>query len=171
MQMIQNFSHCLQIPSCNLISTGLNWKWKQRLWGMGRFIVLRLLLPYIRLVYLLSCPTVCNPMDSSLPVSSAQSTSQARILEWVGTSFSTGSSWSRDETMYPALASGSFYYWATRKARMHLEDFYFITMVMACLTEEEGQISERTFSLLLFISTIFEKDFLFMDFCWIRETF
>ena len=39
---------------------------------------------------------------------------------------------------------------------MHLEDFYFITMGMACLTEEEAQISERTFSLLLFISTIFE---------------
>lgn len=48
---------------------------------MGRFIILRLLLPYMPCFYLLSHPTVCNPMDSSLPVSSAQSTSQARILE------------------------------------------------------------------------------------------
>ena len=92
MQMIQNFSHCLQIPSCNLISTGLNWKWKQQLWGMGSFIFLRLLLTYIHLVYLLSCPAVCNPLDSNLPVSSAHRISQARMLERVATS------WPRDET-------------------------------------------------------------------------
>ena len=31
----------------------------------------------------LSCPTLCNPMDCSLPGSSVQGTFQARILEWV----------------------------------------------------------------------------------------
>ena len=30
-----------------------------------------------------SCPTLCDPMDSSLPGSSTQGIFQARILEWV----------------------------------------------------------------------------------------
>ena len=31
-----------------------------------------------------SCPTLCNPMDCSLPGSSVPGILQARILEWVG---------------------------------------------------------------------------------------
>ena len=31
-----------------------------------------------------SCPTLCNPMDCSLPGSSVHGILQARILEWVG---------------------------------------------------------------------------------------
>ena len=30
------------------------------------------------------CPTLCDPMDCSLPASSAHAILQARILEWVG---------------------------------------------------------------------------------------
>ena len=30
-----------------------------------------------------SCPTICDPMDCSLPGSSVQGVFQARILEWV----------------------------------------------------------------------------------------
>ena len=33
-----------------------------------------------------SCPTLCNPMDYSLPDSSVHRTSQVRILEWVAIS-------------------------------------------------------------------------------------
>ena len=39
-----------------------------------------------------SCPTLCNPMDSSLPGSSVHGIFQARVLEWVANSFSRGSS-------------------------------------------------------------------------------
>ena len=39
-----------------------------------------------------SCPTVCDPMDCSLPGSSVHGIFQARILEWVAISFSGGSS-------------------------------------------------------------------------------
>ena len=35
-----------------------------------------------------SCPTLCDPIDSSLPGSSAPGILQARILEWVAISFS-----------------------------------------------------------------------------------
>ena len=38
------------------------------------------------------CLTLCNPMDCSLPGSSVHGILQARILEWVAISFSTGSS-------------------------------------------------------------------------------
>ena len=43
-----------------------------------------------------SCPTLCDPMDSSLPGSSAHGILQARILEWVAISVSRGSSQSRN---------------------------------------------------------------------------
>ena len=37
-----------------------------------------------------SCPTLCNPIDSSLPGFSVHGIFQARILEWVASSFSRG---------------------------------------------------------------------------------
>ena len=45
-----------------------------------------------------SCPTLCDPMDCSLPRSSIHGIFQARVLEWVAISFSRGSSWPRDQT-------------------------------------------------------------------------
>ena len=36
-----------------------------------------------------SCPTLCNPMDCSLPGSSVHGIFQARVLEWVAIAFST----------------------------------------------------------------------------------
>ena len=43
-----------------------------------------------------SCPTLCNPMDCSLPGSSLHGILQARVLEWVAIAFSRGSSRPRD---------------------------------------------------------------------------
>ena len=45
-----------------------------------------------------SCPTLCNPMDCSLPGSSVHGILQARILEWVAVPSSRGSSGPRDRT-------------------------------------------------------------------------
>ena len=39
-----------------------------------------------------SCPTLCDPMDCSPPVSSVHGILQARILEWVVIPLSRGSS-------------------------------------------------------------------------------
>ena len=36
-----------------------------------------------------SCPTLCDPMDCTLPGSSVYGILQARILEWVAISFSS----------------------------------------------------------------------------------
>ena len=52
-----------------------------------------------------SRPTLCNPLDP--PGSSVFGILQARILEWVATPFSRGSSQPRDWTQSPALQVGS----------------------------------------------------------------
>ena len=45
-----------------------------------------------------SCPTLCDPMDCSLPGSSVHGIFQARIMKWLAISFSRGSSRPRDRT-------------------------------------------------------------------------
>ena len=45
-----------------------------------------------------SHPTLCDPMDCSQPDSSVHGALQARILEWVSTHSTRGSSWHRDRT-------------------------------------------------------------------------
>ena len=40
-----------------------------------------------------SCPTLCDPIDGSLPGSSVPGILQARILEWVAISFSNAWKW------------------------------------------------------------------------------
>ena len=62
------------------------------------------------------CPTLCNPMNCSLPGSSVHGILQARILEQVAISFSRGSSWLRDWTWVSCIASRCFNIWATREA-------------------------------------------------------
>ena len=42
-----------------------------------------------------SCPTLCNPIDSSPPGSPVPGILQARTLEWVAISFSNAWKWSR----------------------------------------------------------------------------
>ena len=44
----------------------------------------------------LSCPTLCNPVNYSLPGSSVHGALQARLLDWVAISYSMGSSSPKD---------------------------------------------------------------------------
>ena len=58
----------------------------------------KILLKYINIVAaaaksLQSCPTLCNPTDSSLQGSAGPGTLQARTLEWVAISFSNAWKW------------------------------------------------------------------------------
>ena len=62
-----------------------------------------------------SCPTLCNPMDCSLPGFSIHGILQARILEWVAISFSGGSFWPRDQTRVSLIVGRHFITWATRE--------------------------------------------------------
>ena len=63
-----------------------------------------------------SCPTLCDPVDCSLPGSSIHRILQARILEWVTISFSRGSSQPRDWTRVSRIGGRRFNSWATREA-------------------------------------------------------
>ena len=55
-----------------------------------------------------SCPTLCNPMDCSLPGSSLHGILQARVLKWVAISFSRGSSRPRKRTQVSCIAGRRF---------------------------------------------------------------
>ena len=64
------------------------------------------------------CPTLCNPMDYSLPGSSVLGILQARVLEWITFPFSRESSQPRDWTWVSCIAGGFFTIWVTREAPM-----------------------------------------------------
>ena len=53
---------------------------------------------FVRAKLLQSCSTLCDPLDCSPPGSSVHGILQARILEWVATSFLPWISQSRDQT-------------------------------------------------------------------------
>ena len=64
------------------------------------------------------CPSLCNPMDCSLPGSSVHGILQARILEWFAISFSRGSSGPRNQThisCVSCITGGVFILWAIGK--------------------------------------------------------
>ena len=56
-----------------------------------------------------SCPTLCDPMECSLPGSSVRSVFQARVLEWVAISVCRVSSWPRDRTQVSRIVSKMLY--------------------------------------------------------------
>ena len=62
-----------------------------------------------------SCPTLRDPMDCSLPGSSAHGIFQARVLEWLAISFSRGSSQPMDQTQVSHIVGRCFTVWATRE--------------------------------------------------------
>ena len=64
-----------------------------------------------------SCPTLCDPMNCSLPGSSLHGIFQARVLEWVAIAFSRGSSRPRDRTRVSCIAGRHFTVWASREVK------------------------------------------------------
>ena len=66
---------------------------------------------------ILPCPTLCDPMDCSLPGSSVHGILQARILERVAISSSRRSSQPRDWTQVSCSAGRFFTIWATREVQ------------------------------------------------------
>ena len=75
-----------------------------RLWFLNTILIYIYIYIYTHVcvfLYMLvaqSFPTLCDPMDCSLPGSSVYGILQARILEWVTIPFSRGSSRPRDQT-------------------------------------------------------------------------
>ena len=67
------------------------------------------------------CPTVCDPMDCSLPGCSVHGILQAKILKWVAIPFSRGSSQPRDWIQVSCIAGRFFTVWATREDSVKCE--------------------------------------------------
>ena len=68
-----------------------------------------------------SCPTLCNPMDYSLPGSSVHGIFQARVLEWVAISFTRGYSWPRDRTWVSHIVGRRNVYGLPKKNSKNIE--------------------------------------------------
>ena len=92
------------------------------------------------------CPTLCNPMDYSLPGSSVHGISPARVLKWVVISFSRGSSWSRDWTWVSCIGRGILYHWTTREAPNYPFGPILITGVLKSRQPSLGVPRERNVS-------------------------
>ena len=63
-----------------------------------------------------ACPTLCDPMDYSLPDSSVIKILQARILEWIAIPFSRGFLQPRDQTWVTCITGKFSTLSATREA-------------------------------------------------------
>ena len=59
------------------------------------------------------CPTLCDPMDCSLPGSSVHGIFQAIVLEWVAISFARESSRPTDWTRFSRIVDRCFTIWAS----------------------------------------------------------
>ena len=71
-----------------------------------------------------SGPTLCNPMDCSLPGSSVHGIFQAKILKWVAIPFSRGYSQPRNRTWVSCIAG---WFFPTRAARISSVQFSSVT--------------------------------------------
>ena len=69
-----------------------------------------------------SCPTLCDPMDCSLPGTSVHGIFQAIVLEWIAISFSRGSSQPRDQTRVSHIVDRHFTIWPTSEEFFLIKD-------------------------------------------------
>ena len=89
-----------------------------------------------------SCPTLCNPMDSSPPGSSVHGILQARILEWLALSSSRISSQLRGRTHVSqslALAGRFFMTSGTREAHVHTCKYIYICTNIYVHKQDDGK--------------------------------
>ena len=70
------------------------------------------------------CPTLCNPLDCSLPGSSVHGIFQPRVLERVAISFSRISFWPRDRTHVSRISDRCFTVWVSREALYKAKKIY-----------------------------------------------
>ena len=97
-----------------------------------------------------SCPTLCDPLDCSLPGSSVHGILQARILEWVTVHFSRGSSQPRDQTQVSCIAGRFYTIWATREAQNTVHDPFCVLFIYGIKIKKEIKHKQmKPFHLLL----------------------
>ena len=129
---------CLKAATISYINTGfcpqLTVSRLQRVFGTGNALTCLYSLicwptsPWSNLHYktghaaklLQSCPTLCNPRNSSPPGSPIPGILQATILGWVAIPFARGSSQPSGWTQISCIAGRFFTVWAIREAHIWL---------------------------------------------------
>ena len=101
-----------------------------------------------------SCPTLCNPVDCSLPGSPVHGILQARVLEWGAIAFSRGSSRPRDRTQVSCIVGRCFTVWATREdgnlQKDHSQMYKSLKyLFLYCLFNTISQLERQLFVVLL----------------------
>ena len=80
-------------------------------WIKGRFFTFL----YMHVLIAQSCPTLCHPMNCSLPGHFVHGISQSRRPHWVAIPFSRGSSSPRDRTLVSSIVGRFFTVWSPCK--------------------------------------------------------
>ena len=78
--------------------------WETETWSLEKVKVIQ------------SCPTLCDPVDDSLPAPLSLEFSRQEYWSWIAIPFSRESSWPRDWTQVSGIASGFFTIWVSREA-------------------------------------------------------
>ena len=79
---------------------------------------------HVSFLLLLSCSVMSDPMDCSLPDSSIHGIILARILDWVATFSSRGTSQPRDQTCVSCIGRRILYFQATREVPTFISLYY-----------------------------------------------
>ena len=91
-----------------------------QVWLFNNFILSLLLMKVkVKVLVSQSCPTLCDPMNCSLPGFPVHGILLARALEWVAVTFSRGSSWPRDQFWVSCIAGRFFTIKAIREVKIH----------------------------------------------------
>ena len=111
------------------------------------------------------CSTLCDPMDSSPPGSSAHDILQARILVWVAISSSRGSSQPRDWTCISCVSCFGrwiLYHCVSQEAPWPLQSLSFILQGRRCVQANTGI---RKMSIQSNVGLLQELEYMITTFC------
>ena len=88
-----------------------------------------------------SCPTLCDPMDCSLPGSSVHGVFQARVLEWSAIAFSKFINW---PVANQSVSGGLLDIKSERRSWVHAGCWYYENKyTCSCMCHRESVLRER----------------------------
>ena len=82
-----------------------------------------------------SCPTLCDPIDSTVPPGSTVHETLQAVLDWAAILSCKGSFQPRNWTQVSCIAGGFFTVWATRKAQIGWACHEFKFLIISWITE------------------------------------
>ena len=109
------------------------------------------------------CPTLCDPMDCSLPGSSVHGIFQAIVLEWIAISFSSGTSQPRDGTQVSCIVDRCFTIWATREVQQIYIHLITTGIQMKILARCKVAFWKMKLHMICFLLMLIKRPFLYLS--------